>query len=218
MLPTNPPLLLAHILSHELRTPLTLIVGAASLLDETDADPQLLSVLNSGVERLIRLTDRVTLYSELDQVNSPLIEQTYSTQQIFERAKRNIDHLYPDARIQARVSEATLPGYAPYIEALLYELIANAVVASRGKLVHVTWTVEGRASRLIIEDEGWGIDPDLQPLVWQPYYQAERLHYEQQGIGFGLPIVSRIVALHGGSVTLHSAPNVGTTVVVWLPC
>ncbi len=49
------------------------------------------------------------------------------------------------------------------------------------------------------------------------YMQFERKFYEQQGSGLGLTIAKRLAELHGGTLSIQSEPESGTTVVVKLP-
>jgi len=46
--------------------------------------------------------------------------------------------------------------------------------------------------------------------------QFDRDSFEQQGLGFGLILVRRLAQVYGGTCTITSVPNIGTTVIVML--
>ncbi len=82
--------------------------------------------------------------------------------------------------------------------------------------VYITLCQEDGIS-LEIRDEGWGIAPEHQNLVWEPLVQAERSRREQQGVGMGLPLVWQIIKLHHGAVRMSSQIGIGTAITLCLP-
>jgi signal transduction histidine kinase len=72
--------------------------------------------------------------------------------------------------------------------------------------------------RITVADTGIGIAPEEIAHVLQPFYQADStLAHEHAGTGLGLPLAKQLIELHGGSMTLESCQNAGTTVTVLLP-
>ena len=68
------------------------------------------------------------------------------------------------------------------------------------------------AARIMVTDDGPGMSPEAQKKLFTPYFTTK-----QQGTGLGLPIVQRIVAEHGGTITVDSTPGVGTRFVLRFP-
>jgi signal transduction histidine kinase len=71
-----------------------------------------------------------------------------------------------------------------------------------------------------VQDDGPGIAPAAQPHLFTRFYQAERDtpgRPATQGLGLGLYITREIVAAHGGTVAVASAPGAGATFTVRLP-
>jgi signal transduction histidine kinase len=95
----------------------------------------------------------------------------------------------------------------------LLNLLRNALQAMPrgGELTVRTWS-SGDRVRIEVADTGEGIAPDVLPRIWEVYFTTKR-----QGSGLGLPTVRRIVAEHGGEVTVQSRAGRGTTFSVFLP-
>ena len=73
--------------------------------------------------------------------------------------------------------------------------------------------------RIAVSDEGVGIDPLDVEHVFSPFFRGERSRSRATGgAGIGLTLVRKVVAAHGGTVGIESAPGDGTTVNLDLPC
>jgi len=70
---------------------------------------------------------------------------------------------------------------------------------------------------LWVQDTGAGISPDLQERIFEPFATAEYAGRRPTGIGLGLSITRRLVALHNGSMKLESQPGRGSTFHIYLP-
>ena len=72
----------------------------------------------------------------------------------------------------------------------------------------------GRYVMVEVADTGQGIAADLLPRVFEPFFTTRR---DRGGSGLGLSTVHGIVRQSGGFIAVDSAPNVGTTIRIWLP-
>src|SRR5207249_10050307 len=84
------------------------------------------------------------------------------------------------------------------------------------------WLAAERAGRhaiVRVRDSGIGIPSDMLPRVFDLFTQADyALHRSQGGLGIGLTLVRRLVAMHGGTVEAHSdGPGHGSEFLVRLP-
>jgi signal transduction histidine kinase len=80
-------------------------------------------------------------------------------------------------------------------------------------------TMDGLA-RVSVHDEGIGVPPVEQPLLWERFYQAEATAWQsgsQIGLGMGLDISKTIVERHHGQVGIESSPGHGATFWFTLP-
>ncbi|HEY0713611.1 MAG TPA: ATP-binding protein, partial [Polyangia bacterium] len=103
------------------------------------------------------------------------------------------------------------------LEQVIINLLSNALRYGAGKSVWVT-VIEVRPgwATLLVRDQGVGIAPEHQRLVFQRF---ERLTQSRNrgGFGLGLWIVRQIVDAHNGTIKLFSRPGVGSTFGVDLP-
>ena len=95
----------------------------------------------------------------------------------------------------------------------LTNVIENALQAvTSGGTVAVTVADEAGCVVMRVTDTGPGLDPATSARAFEPYFSTK-----MSGTGLGLPIARRNLELHGGHVSIRSAPGEGTTVSLVLP-
>lgn len=222
--------LLANV-SHELRTPLHIILGHTqgalsspqpygltpppALIDDLQhiqrsAEHQL-RVINDLLDLSRAEIDELDLYLELLDPR-PLLEDAF--QSMAGRADSRPGVAW---RLQ-------LPDRLPVVRAdrvrlrqVLLNLLSNAAkFTERGHIV-LGAEVSPPHLHLWVEDTGCGISADDQERIFEPFVTAEHGCGCMAGIGLGLTITRRLVALHGGSMALVSEPGRGSTFHVYLP-
>jgi PAS domain S-box-containing protein len=98
----------------------------------------------------------------------------------------------------------------------LDNIIANAMQAlaeTAGARRIVITTSVNQTARIVIEDNGPGIAPEIMKKVFDPLFSTRSF-----GSGLGLPTAKQIVEQHSGSIAIDSAPGRGTRVEIVLPC
>jgi signal transduction histidine kinase len=68
-----------------------------------------------------------------------------------------------------------------------------------------------------VEDQGWGIEADDVPRLFDRFYQATRARAKKAGLGLGLYIVEGLMEAHGGRISVASTPGRGSRFVIWFP-
>jgi CheY-like chemotaxis protein/two-component sensor histidine kinase len=84
----------------------------------------------------------------------------------------------------------------------------------------ITVTAQKRAGNAVIHvtDNGFGIAPDLLPIIFDPFTQASQgLARTEGGLGLGLALVKGVIDLHGGSVAAMNIPGAGAQFTMELP-
>ncbi|HSM19711.1 MAG TPA: ATP-binding protein, partial [Hyphomicrobiales bacterium] len=106
---------------------------------------------------------------------------------------------------------------AKRVTQVLFNLIANAINYTRaGSRVRVSCARQGDDVVLSVSDEGPGIAPELQKMIFERF-ESHGEGAGQRGAGLGLAVVKSLVELHGGEVRLDSRPGQGTTVTCVFP-
>lgn len=94
-------------------------------------------------------------------------------------------------------------------------LVMNAIDAlAAGGHLWLGLDRDGDDVRIVVRDDGAGIDPEILPRVFEPFVTTKEAG---RGTGLGLAISRAIVARHGGRIDIASARGEGTTVTVRLP-
>jgi two-component system cell cycle sensor histidine kinase PleC len=102
---------------------------------------------------------------------------------------------------------------------MLLNLLSNALkfTASGGEIMIEVFR-RGSDIAISVSDTGIGIRAEDIPKVLEPFGQVESmLSQKHKGTGLGLPLTKELAELHGGSLTMESSVDVGTTVTITLP-
>ena len=215
-------------LAHELRTPIGAVLGWSSLLRTIAKSPQELEKGLEVIERNARQQSRLIsdLLDMSRAVNGKLLVE-FEAVNLSEAVDAAIDVMRPtaDAREIALVrdDEGVVPmvyGDAVRLQQVMSNVLTNALkFTPRGGSVRVTVSCDDTHARVTIVDTGKGIRPELIPLLFDRYRQADSSSSRSHGgLGLGLAIARHLVDLHDGSIRLHSdGDGCGTTCVVSLP-
>lgn len=104
------------------------------------------------------------------------------------------------------------------IRRLLQNLVFNGIDATaRGGVVTLSAAVDTDSVRFSVADEGAGIPPAIMDRIFEPYFTTKDTGDNVRGLGLGLAICRKICDLHGGDITVSSAPGRGSTFTVILP-
>jgi len=217
---------ISHV-SYELRTPLTNIIGFSELLASPVAGP--LTDRQHDYLNDIRLSGR-TLLSIIDDIldlatiDAGTLELKLSpvkvrdvigqaVQGVEERLKQNNVHL----AISVEPGVNSLVADGRRVTQMLYNLLSNAIgFSEQGGRIAFNCGRENSMLAFTVEDQGVGIPEDYQKAVFNRF--ESRSHGSRhRGAGLGLSIVKSLAELHGGMVSLDSAPGRGTRVKVLLP-
>lgn len=216
-----------HILSHDLRNPLGLARGSIDLLDEPDvpADQraQLKGMIINSLDRMDRLINDVV---DLEMAGS-LGEDTAIPYRLDKVIGQVVKSNRDDAEhkdIELAYAELAIPafhmqGHAVLIGQAVENLVSNAIkYTPSGGHIAVTLTVEDEDAVIRVQDDGYGVPPEDIPHLFQQFYRVKDKRTRHiQGTGLGLSLVKAIATAHGGSVTVESELDKGSTFTLYLP-
>ena len=214
--------------SHELRTPLYGISGLAEALIEEVHGPipararADLALVVGSAQRLSRLVDNILDFAKLRHEGMPIEPKPidlHSLADIVLTLGRS-QTKNPDVELRNRI-EATLPPVLAdedRIQQVLHNLVSNAIkFTAKGSITLTAWT-QGEQMVLAVEDTGPGIDPADQERIFKAFEQGDPATQPSLGgTGLGLAISQKIVEMHGGELTIDSAPGRGATFSFTLP-
>ena len=102
---------------------------------------------------------------------------------------------------------------------ILINLLSNAVkFTPEGGQVRVSSFLKDGGLAIAVSDTGIGMSAEDIPKAMTSFGQVEsRISRKYEGSGLGLPLAKHLVELHGGTLTIESQVDVGTTVTVMLP-
>jgi signal transduction histidine kinase/ActR/RegA family two-component response regulator len=215
-------------LSHELRTPLTPIMGWAQLLKERTTSPATLQrgldVIERSARSQARLIDDLLDMSRIVTGKIQVKMQTIELQPIVRAA---LDAVQPAADAKGVAIEITAPS-SPIqftadpnrLQQVFWNLLSNAIkFTPSGGVVSISSEWIGTELRVVVRDNGEGIDPAFIPHVFDRFSQADSTNVRAHGgLGVGLAIVRYLVELHGGQVSAKSpGKGRGSTFTVTLP-
>ncbi|MEO6713088.1 MAG: HAMP domain-containing sensor histidine kinase [Mycobacteriales bacterium] len=213
--------------SHELRTPLTSIRGFAELYrqgavsDATDISRSMQRIEDEAA-RMGLLVDDLLLLARLDQ-QRPLERAPVELLALAADAVHDANAAWPDRNVQLRVLPGgVLPvvlGDEARLRQVFGNLVSNAVThTSADARAVVTVGTDGADAVLEVSDTGPGLSPEAAARVFERFYRADTSRTRAAGgTGLGLSIVAALVAAHGGTVAVETAPGEGSTFRVRLP-
>jgi len=215
-------------LGHELRNPLAPIRNALEIL-KLDGVPepsrgQAKALIERQVEHLVRLVDDLLDVSRIMQGKIELrherIELAAVVERAIETAQPVIDARGHELQVSLPPRPVWLHGDLIRLAQVLNNLLVNAAKYSeRAGRIALTATLAADRVRISVRDNGIGISPELLPKIFDFFVQGSRsLERSQGGLGIGLTLVKRLVEMHGGAVSAHSAGiGKGSELMVDLP-
>ncbi|HEY3147157.1 MAG TPA: ATP-binding protein [Dongiaceae bacterium] len=217
-------------MSHELRTPLNAIIGFSEVIsnklfgDLNDRYTDYAGDIVASGRHLLGLINDILDLSKIDLGQATLSEgevelarAVHSCQRLmYERAERG--------GVQVQVA---LPPDLPHLWAdetkvkqIVLNLLSNAVkFTERGGRVIISSAILTDGGLMVsLVDTGIGMRPEDIPKAMTPFGQLESTFERRfEGTGLGLPLVQRLVELHGAEFRLESQPGQGTRAEVRFP-
>ena len=215
--------------SHELRTPLHLIMGYTTLLLEEVYGPlvieqmQPIQQINASARTLFSMVNALLDASDLKAGRTDLNVQSIVVKEFIHHLQQHIGRTY---RQQPGVCvlwylEPDLPALHTdplKLKVVLINLIANALKFTSAGTVMIAVAQQNTGFSFSVQDTGIGIAPHVTTSMFDLFQQGDGSATRQyEGLGLGLYIVKRLVQILGGTVTVESRENEGSTFCVWIP-
>lgn len=231
------------LVSHKLRTPLSIINGySEAILSQSSKEKfspfttKALEEINKQGIKLCGLVDKLMFFNKVENLQP----KDLAKKQI---NLKNLLKLCANDAISHEEDSATVPSTSAvakkgtFIEIdcpsnleiksdeelmafLLEELLANAIKFNNKaeKIIKVQCAHHGDSISISVRDYGAGVRPQDVNKIFERFYQVDDYFTGQiDGWGLGLPMVKKILDLHGGSISVISDRGLGTIFTVSLP-
>jgi Na+/proline symporter/nitrogen-specific signal transduction histidine kinase len=214
--------------THELRTPLTSIRALAELMrDDPEMDSaqrqQFIGIIVTETERLSRLVNQVLDMAKIESGHAEWVVTPVDVASLIRRAVVTTAELFHEKQVAVDLQLApdlpSLPADEDRLMQVMMNLLSNAAkfVPVPGGQVQVTLVADAQGLTVRVQDNGAGVPPEQQGLIFEKFRQGGAADHRPQGTGLGLPISRDIVAHFGGRLWLESQPGQGACFAFFLP-
>ncbi len=213
-------------IAHELRTPLSVVkTNSEVFLMDDGLDSKVRAMVTSNIEELDRMSDIINNLLSLSNLVRPgKIKFTdVDLGSIVDSAVLKLKDLAGKKHLEIIVKKITphvVWGNNVALEQIAINLLKNAInyTGDNGQItIRISPDYLGNII-LHIEDTGIGITKDDLLHIFEPFYRAESSRNRKRGSsGLGLTIVSELVKMHAGRITIKSTFGKGTAAIVTLP-
>ena len=212
-------------LNHELRSPLSAVIGFSDiiLMESKDREThRLVKRIREAGGYLLRLIEDLL---DLDRIESGKMRLDLQTVSINRLVSAALDarrsHLPRDFTVESAVDEdcGLVTCDPTRIHQVLTNLLDNAIKYSpKGGTIRVRAERHPGEIWVSVQDEGMGIDPEEEKIIFERFRQLEAGHTRRAGgLGIGLSLVKHLLALHGGRIWVKSEKGRGSTFIFALP-
>ncbi|MBE9502677.1 MAG: PAS domain S-box protein [Proteobacteria bacterium] len=206
--------------AHEIRNPLASISGSIEILKSNlkeDYNAKLMNIVLREIDRLNVLITEFLNYAKPPQPDKKMINLNDIVNEVLEIFLNSKDNRN-DIIIHTTLREMNLiPADKDQIKQVFWNLLKNATEAIEGigKIdIETSMSVdnEKKVGELRVKDSGCGMSAENIKKIYDPFYTSR-----EGGTGLGLSIAHNLVKAHGGSLTVESLPNKGSTFTLKIP-
>ncbi len=214
--------------THELRTPLTSIRAISEILQanpglDADRRDSFLTTVIAESERLSRLVEQVLDLQRLEAQPLSTATEPVAIEDVLADAaaamRQQIENDDVRFELDGLDQHCLVRGDRDRLMQVVLNLLSNAAkfCDDRNGQIRLHLMRTETAVRIAVQDNGPGIDPEDQDVIFQRFRRIRQQSSPHMGSGLGLHIVQRITREHGGRIEIDSEPGAGATFTVVLP-
>lgn len=212
-------------LSHEYRTPLAIILSSSEILrnhiDAISAEQRRtrLEIIRDQVRHMTQLMDDLVEIGRTEAITPDLKAEAVEISAFCKTVVAELQSTITTHSLEYKLlnEDGLVLLDKKLMRQVLYNLLSNAIKYSpTGTTVFFDLECDAAQIRLRVRDQGIGIPSNDLERLFEAYYRAHNVG-TIQGTGLGLPIIKRAVEAHGGTISVESEINMGSTFTVTLP-
>lgn len=204
--------------AHELGTPLSVIDGKAQrALRRDDLSQEFVALLTSvrtEVDRMERIVRQLLDFGRRNTADARVVSARRLAQMAISGVQEASAQQDVWISVESSADDILLRVDPALIERALVNLLNNAIEASPGGRVQLSWFAASGGAGFVVNDDGPGIDAEIQSRIFEPFFTTKDIG---KGTGLGLAVVHGIVEEHGGRVTAGASPWGGAQVRIEFP-
>ncbi|MEG2143780.1 MAG: ATP-binding protein, partial [Oscillospiraceae bacterium] len=220
-------------MSHDIRTPMNAIIGMCLLALEDDSNKlqvhESLEIIKQSSGLLLSMINDILDMNRIESGKMLLTDDTFSIAEQMQiavgRARALANKKKQSIELSLDVKHVSCVGDIVRIHRVIDNVLSNALkfTPEGGKITYrISESDLGKKNiglyKFEITDSGIGISPQQQEYIFEPFYRVESsMTSHVEGAGLGLAVVKSIVDYMGGTISVHSATNIGSTFIVELP-
>lgn len=221
---------LISMVSHDLRTPLNTITGYSELLKKhlhTNKEANYIDHIHNASTYMAQLVDDLLDFSKLENSHIAIERIPFNLEKHVEDIVQTVKNAVQEKPISFILKHAPsinqpIVSDPVRIKQILYNLIINAHKFTNQGSITIKTDIKQEVGKNILEimvkDTGIGIGKAQQKYIFKAFAQGSSGEENQQkGFGLGLTISSKLAALLGGTITLESELNQGSTFILRIP-
>jgi signal transduction histidine kinase/GAF domain-containing protein len=212
------------IASHELKTPITSLKASIQLLTRLkdrpthEMIPKLIDQSAKSLEKLSALVDELLNLNRLSGGQLELTKETFTVSEMLDTCCNDIRIAGKHQLILKGDLEAAVFADIQRIDQVVVNFVNNAVkYAPTSEEIHLIVEKLDDRIKVTVRDFGEGIDPEIQPFLFDRYYRANHNGKKYSGLGLGLYISSEIIKRHEGEIGVESTVGEGSSFWFSLP-
>lgn len=214
------------LVSHDLRAPINTILGFLGFLDDNsnplnESQKEIYQLIVKSSKNMVKMIERLLDISRLHTGKVELQWSFEDAQMISYMVIESLKYIAEEKGIKL-VNEIS-PGTRLYLDTELFMQVIQNLVTNAIKFSHpggkvVLYTPQNRPSTLAVQDWGVGISEEALPKLFRYEEKTSTVGTSgETGTGLGLPFCKEIIESHGGTISIESEKDQGSTFFIELP-